>query len=179
MPSRGVYPGYLPSDRRHAVSDQQEPVTWYWWCRNGMVDDKLGDGMLRLKTIPPESFIPTADYDRDIKALETRIGALESLRRADAKAQERMRERLDKYESSDWRQKEQIAEQAATIIRQRASIDLLDTLPDAHKIAEQAKTIKLLEKLLRRERYEVVHTRGCDCDLCVAVDAAPKEARDQ
>ena len=35
-----------------------------------MVDDESGDGMLRLKTIPPESFIPTADHDRDIKALE-------------------------------------------------------------------------------------------------------------
>ncbi len=118
-----------------------------------------------------------------------------------------MRARLDNYEASDWRQKEEIAEQAktiktlerkfaeakssafaavfnmeqqaTTITRQRASIDLLDTLPDAHKVAEQAKTIKLLEKLLRRERYEVVHTRGCDCDLCVAVDAALKEARDQ
>ena len=48
------------------MSNQPE----YWWCRNGMVDDESGDGMLRLKTIPPESFIPTADHDRDIKALK-------------------------------------------------------------------------------------------------------------
>ena len=69
-----------------------------------------------------------------------------------------------------------IAEQAATIIRQRASIDLLDTLPDAHLIEKQAKTIIRLQGLLRRERYEVLHDRGCDCDLCVAVDAALKES---
>ena len=43
---------------------------------------------------------------------------------------------------------------------------------------KQAKTIELLQKLLRRERYEVLHDRGCDCDLCAAVDAALKEARD-
>ncbi len=40
---------------------------------------------------------------------------------------------------------------------------------------KQAKTIELLQKLLRRERYEVLHDRGCDCDLCAAVDAALKE----
>ena len=39
-------------------------------------------------------------------------------------------------------------------------------------------TIIRLQGLLRRERYEVLHDRGCDCDLCVAVDAELKEARD-
>ncbi len=116
--------------------------------------------------------------DRDIQVLETCIGALESLRIADGRAQGGMRARLDNYEASDWRQKEEIAEQAktiktlerkfaeakssafaavfnmeqqaTTITRQRASIDLLDTLPDAHKVAEQAKMIEHL-----RARIEV------------------------
>ena len=42
---------------------------------------------------------------------------------------------------------------------------------------KQGETIERLQGLLRRERYEVLHDRGCDCDLCVAVDAALKEAR--
>ncbi len=61
--------------------------------------------------------------------------------------------------------------------RLHASIELLDTLPDAHKIAEQAAESKRLRGLLRRERYEVLHDFGCDCDLCVAVDAALKEGK--
>lgn len=42
--------------------------------------------------------------------LQQRNQALESLRRADAKVQERMREQLDKYESSDWDQRQRITE---------------------------------------------------------------------
>lgn len=47
-----------------------ETVKRYWWCRNGMVDEESGDGMLRLKTVSPESFVPSDTYNRDIKALE-------------------------------------------------------------------------------------------------------------
>ena len=80
-----------------------EPVTRYWWCRNGMVDDESGDGMLRLKAIPPESFIPTTDYDRDIKALGERLTTLR---------QEQLAE-----------QRKIIAEQAKTIERLQGVID--------------------------------------------------------
>lgn len=41
--------------------------------------------------------------------------------------------------------------------------------------AQQAGEIAALRGLLRRERYEVLHDYGCDCDLCVAVDAALTE----
>ncbi len=76
--------------------------------------------------------------DRDIKALETCIGALESLRIADRRAQGGMRARLDKYESSDWRQKEEIAEQAKMIERLRGSLEMLDTLdsPNTARVAQ-------------------------------------------
>lgn len=43
-------------------------------------------------------------------------------------------------------------------------------------VGERDATIIRLQELLRRERYEVLHDRGCDCDLCVAVDAALKES---
>ena len=76
--------------------------------------------------------------DRDITALETCIGALESLRIADGRAQGGMRARLDNYEASDWRQKEEIAEQAKMIERLRGSIEMLDTLdsPNTARVAQ-------------------------------------------
>jgi len=91
-----------------------------------------------------------------------------------------------------------IAEQAATIIRQRASIDLLDTLPDAHLIAEQAKTIERLKNMAVglatswaqaweqtsptdtawKDAYDQA-LRDRHVIVISGIDAALKEARDQ
>ena len=72
-----------------------------------------------------------ADCDRDIKAQDKSYIIVE-----------RARAFLE----------EKSTEQRKAIERLQASIDLLDTLPDAHKIAEQAKTIERLRDLLERVR---------------------------
>ena len=45
------------------------------------------------------------------------------------------------------------------------------------KVAEQDKTIERLRRLLVRERHEVRHMHGCDCELCREVDAALEDTQ--
>jgi uncharacterized coiled-coil protein SlyX len=119
-----------------------------------MVDDELLDGMLRLKTVPPEPFVPAHVYDRDIKALEDEIERLRHIRHRDAMRKRRLT-RLRKH----------LTEQAETINALKLELcgykaeyaDNTAWIDEAKKtMAEQAKTITRLRKVLT----EIAKKRG-------------------
>ncbi len=121
--------------------------------------------------------------DRDIKALEYRLDVLASNPNNEAAlvvsdATEKVTEQAKTIAALTEAVNvgvEKVTEQANTI--KALKLTLFQTA-ESYKVivGERDATIIRLQELLRRERYEVLHDRGCDCDLCVAVDAALKES---
>ncbi len=129
---------------------------------------KPGGEISRLK--PPETiFVLADDYDRDTKtAWQDGLTHGHTEAEVENEALEDEVRRLRGVISTMVKRSD-YDEQATTIERLHASIELLDTLPDAHLIAEQAKAIKRLRGLLSELHGQVPHTCASDAmnGMCV------------
>lgn len=93
-------------------------LKWSWAMKNYATH--LERRIAELKLTIDRQLAKIKGQNKALDELEKRIEALESLRRADRKVQDRMRERLDKYEDSDWDQKQRIIELEAEVERLRS-----------------------------------------------------------